>query len=67
MTNTLETLAERLERAAGPDRELDEQIAVAIDPSDNARVIYGKGYRFHRPRRNRSPRSHNRGEAGGAE
>lgn len=43
---TLAHLAERVEAASGPDREIDALVQVAIDPSNNARVIYGKGRRF---------------------
>ncbi len=38
-------LAERVEAAAGPDRELDAAVAVAISPEPTARVIWWKGER----------------------
>ena len=44
---TLLALAERCEKATGPDRELDAEIDVALNPQNNARVIWMRGRRFY--------------------
>ena len=43
---TLLALAERCEKATGPDRELEALISVAARPQNNARVIWMRGKRF---------------------
>ncbi len=46
----LTDLAARVMALTGPDREIDEEIAVAISSDPTSRVIYGKDLRFFKAR-----------------